>query len=59
MLDDVAFREDSHPHFVPNKPFRYIAVRITAVIGKSTDVSFLRGIDILVKQIRNVRNNTR
>lgn len=40
--------EYAHPDSVPNKPFRYIAVRITAVISEAADIAFFRGVNILI-----------
>ena len=55
VLLDGAVREDAHADVVANSPFRDIAIRIAAVISKSTDAPALSGIN----ELRNKQGSLR
>ena len=41
------FCKDAHSYAVPHNPFRYVAVRVTTMIGKPADIAFPCGVDEL------------
>lgn len=52
ILLDIAMGKDAHAHVLPHRPLSHIAIRIAAVISKSTDAATFGGIDKLGNLIR-------
>lgn len=51
VLLDIPLGEDTHPDPVPNEPFCYIGVGVTAVVCKTTDAAPFGCVDELCKSI--------
>lgn len=57
MLLDCTLGKYAHAHFVPNRPFSYVTIWVTAMIRKSTDAAILCRVDELWP--RTMRGNWR